>query len=117
MPENKIHFQDIEERLARLINDFGGRPTESGPKPEQPFFHLRTSPFWELHILGGVTEGNKKTLAKKVLAGPGAYAALRHSLFVVLQRNDAAQDEALDTILRRWWTPEEARRVRADLGI
>jgi hypothetical protein len=115
--ENKILFADVEERLGRLINEFGGRPTESGPKPEQPFFHPRTSLFWELHIPGGLPEGNKKTLAKKVLAGPGAYASLRQPLFVVLQRNTAARDEAADAILKKWWTPDEAARVRADLAI
>ena len=99
--ENKIRFQDIETRLGGLINDFGGRPTVSGAKPEQPFFHLRTSPFWELHIPGGTPKGNKKTLAKKVLAEPGAYASLRSSLFVVLMQSSAACDEATDVILKR----------------
>jgi hypothetical protein len=115
--ENKIQFADVEERLPRLITEYGGRPTESGSKPEQPFFHLRTSPFWELTIPGGIPAGNKKTLAKKILAGPGAFAALRPSLFALLQRNGAAREEAVAAILRRWWTPDEAARLRADLGI
>jgi hypothetical protein len=67
--ENKIQFADVEERLHRLITEYGGRPTDSGPKPEQPFFHLRTSPFWELTIPGGIPAGNKRSLAKKILAG------------------------------------------------
>jgi predicted restriction endonuclease len=115
--ENKIRFTDVEERLSRLINDFGGRPTESGPKPEQPFYHLRTSPFWELTIPGGLPANNKKTLAKKVLAGPGAFASLRASLFALLQRNGAAREEAVNAILQRWWAPEERGRVRAALTL
>lgn len=31
--ENKIHFNDIEKQLSRLITQFGGRPTGDGPKP------------------------------------------------------------------------------------
>jgi predicted restriction endonuclease len=115
--ENKIHFNNLEKQLSRLISEFGGRPTESGSKPEQPFFHLRTSPFWQLTIPGGVVEGNKKTLAKKTLSGPGAYAALRPSLFTLFQRNGEARDEAADAILRRWWNAEDAGRLRVDLRI
>jgi hypothetical protein len=74
MRENKILFGDVEERLSRLIEEFGGRLTESGPKPEQPFFHLRTSPFWELTIPGGVPEGAWS------LPGPNGTEAARISL-------------------------------------
>lgn len=115
--ENRIHFNDIEKQLSRLIAEFGGRPIESGPKPEQPFFHLRTSPFWELTIPGGVAQGNKKTIAKRILSGSGAYAALRPSLFALLQRNGEARDEAVSAILRRWWNAEEPDRLHADLRI
>ena len=44
--ENRFQFDDIEQRLGLLIREHGGRPTHSGSKPEQPFYHLRTSPFW-----------------------------------------------------------------------
>jgi hypothetical protein len=39
---------DVENGIAlcKLIREHGGRPTRSGSKPEQPFYHLRTSPFW-----------------------------------------------------------------------
>lgn len=46
--ENRFQFDDIEKRLGLLIREHGGRPTDSGPKPEQPFSHLRSSPFWIL---------------------------------------------------------------------
>ena len=44
--ENRIHFAEIETELGDLISSFGGRPTGSGPKPEQPFHHLGTAEFW-----------------------------------------------------------------------
>ena len=44
--ENRFQFDDIEKKLDLLIREHGGRPTPSGSKPEQPFYHLRSSPFW-----------------------------------------------------------------------
>ena len=46
--ENRFQFDDIEKKLDLLIREHGGRPTPSGSKPEQPFYHLRSSPFWIL---------------------------------------------------------------------
>lgn len=115
--ENKIQFLDIEPRLARLITEFGGRQTKSGSKPEQPFFHLRTSSFWELHVPSGLPSGNHKTLPKRVLAEPGSYASLRPSLFSVLLHSPSACDEAVDFLLKRWWKPEDERLLREDLGL
>src|SRR5262249_29317666 len=115
--ENLIRFTAIEQRLTDLITQHGGRPTESGAKPEQPFSHLRTSPFWSLTVSGGLPSGNKKTIAKKVLAAPGTYAQLRPALFDLFRRSTAARDEAVAAILGRWWNQEEAGRLRVDLGL
>jgi hypothetical protein len=117
LPENRIRYSDIEQRLSELIAQYGGRPTDSGAKPEQPFYHLRTSPFWQLTIPGGLPTGNKKTIAKKVLSGPGAFAQLHPRLYDVLRRYPAACDQAVETILQRWWMPAEATTLRSDLGL
>lgn len=61
--------------------------------------------------------GNKKTFAKKVLAGPGVHAAPRPPLFALFQRNGAACEEAIDAIIKRWLTTDAAARLRADLAI
>ncbi|MCG7754886.1 hypothetical protein, partial [Flavihumibacter cheonanensis] len=47
--ENRFDFSDIRRELDTLIRCFGGRPSRSGSRPEQPFSHLRSSPFWRLH--------------------------------------------------------------------
>jgi putative restriction endonuclease len=112
--DNKIHFSEVEERLAV---EHGGRPTQHGPKPEQPFFHLRTSPFWELTIPGGAPETNKKTVSKKQLGAPGAFAALRPALFTLWRGSGIARQEAVRAILQRWWHPDDAARVRAALDL
>jgi putative restriction endonuclease len=49
MTSNEIRFQDVEAELGRLIECFGGR-SASGAKPEQPFFHLRSAPFWHIEL-------------------------------------------------------------------
>jgi len=113
--ENRIRFVDIEQRLSEVITQYGGRSTESGPKPEQPFYHLRTSPFWQLTVPGGLPTGNKKTVAKKVLLAPGAFAQLHPTAFDVLRRNPDACDQAINTILQRWWVPDEATTLRSAL--
>jgi predicted restriction endonuclease len=115
--ENRIRFVDVEHHLADLITRYGGRPTESGPKPEQPFCHLRTSAFWELIVPGGLPTSNRKTLPKRVLSSPEAFAQLQPTLFAVLQRNRAAIDEVMETILQRWWSKDEGLALRADLHL
>ena len=115
--ENKIHFADVQERLTALILEYGGRPAQHGAKPEQPFFHLRTSPFWELTIPNEMPDSNKKTLARRVLAAPGVFAALRPSIFELLKRSCAAREEAINVILQRWWNPDDAAGLRVALGL
>lgn len=117
LTENRIRFTDIEKRLSELITRYGGRSTESGPKPEQPFYHLRTSPFWQLTVPGGLPPGNKKTVAKQVLAASGAFAQLPTRIFEVLRQNPGACDQAADTILRRWWDHAPAMALRSELGL
>ena len=116
--ESRILFEDVEKRLSELIIEYGGRTTKSGAKPEQPFFHLRTSPFWELTVVASLpTNNNKKTVARKVLSAPGTFAQLRPSICDLVRRSSAARDEIVDTILRRWWTVDEAARLRSELGL
>jgi putative restriction endonuclease len=115
--ENKILLRDVEVRLSALIVEHGGRPITHGAKPEQPFYHLRTSPFWELNIPSGLPSSNKKTPARRVLAAPGVFAALRPSVFALLQRNAFAREEVVNAILQRWWTSDDAARIRAELGL
>ena len=58
--ENRFQFDDIEKKLDLLIREHGGRPTPSGSKPEQPFYHLRSSPFWILKTPAGIRAGQDR---------------------------------------------------------
>jgi predicted restriction endonuclease len=117
LSQNKIRYADIEKRLADLITRYGGRPTESGAKPEQPFSHLRTSPFWQLTISGGIQIGNTITISKAMLLAPGSFASLHPQVFDLLRANDLARNEAINAIVERWWEKSEAAGLKSDLGI
>ncbi len=56
--ENRFNFSDIRGQLSNLIRRYGGRPTTSGPRPEQPFTHLASSGFWKLRTQRSYTARN-----------------------------------------------------------
>ena len=41
LKSNRVHFEEIEDYLARLISQYSGKAAKGGPKPEQPFFFLK----------------------------------------------------------------------------
>jgi putative restriction endonuclease len=85
--ENRFHFDEIEKPLERLIREHGGRPTKSGPKPEQPFSHLRSSAFWVLHTQREYGAG--KTALVSDLRDPDSYGAFVPQVFALLRGETA----------------------------
>ena len=77
--ENRFQFDDIERKLESLIREHGGRPTKSGSRPEQPFSHLRTSPFWILKTQQSYKPG--KTALVSDLRHPESYGAFQPNVF------------------------------------
>ena len=117
LSENQIRYTDIDKRLSVLITRYGGRPTESGTKTEQPFFHLRTSPFWHLTVPLGRQTGNRVTISRKSLLAPGAFAQLSPQVFELLRNDDGARDEVINAIVERWWEKSDGARIKSELGI
>ena len=66
LASNRVHFSDVEEELGDLISRFGGRSEIDGPKPEQPFFHLSSSPFWKVHLAEQTVKNAQATPAMNV---------------------------------------------------
>ena len=116
LTENRIRFPDLESSLAQLIEEFGGRDSNSGAKPEQPFFHLRSSPFWHLRVPEGVPSGSQRTVRVTVLRRPDVHAELNGRLFAALGRDEKARLQVVEALLNRWWEPEEARLLAKRLG-
>ncbi len=113
--ENRFHFDDIEQKLASLIREHGGRPTPSGPKPEQPFSHLRTSPFWNLTTQRGYTSG--KTALVSDLRNPNSFGAFDPNIFRLLRSSAVARAQVVDAILDEWWPATLHSDIREDLGL
>lgn len=113
--ENRFHFDEIEKPLERLIREHGGRPTKSGPKPEQPFSHLRSSPFWVLHTQREYGAG--KTALVSDLRGPDSYGAFQPQVFALLRTSAEARARVVDAILYGWWAPTLHGDMREDLGL
>ncbi len=113
--ENRFHFDDIEKPLERLIREHGGRRTTSGPRPEQPFSHLRSSPFWILSTQRDYGPG--KTALVSDLRHPATYGAFRPDVFRLLRRSAEARARIADAILHAWWSPTLHGDIRDDLGL
>ncbi len=113
--ENRFHFSEIRGALSDLIRRYGGRPTRSGPKPEQPFTHMRTSGFWHLTTQRGY--GGRETALVSDLMGPKSYAALQPDLYDLLWRSKEARAQAFQHILERWWPESIHEEIRDELGM
>ena len=113
--ENRFHFDDIEKRLESLIREHGGRPTKSGPKPEQPFFHLRSSPFWIVNTQKQYTAGSTALISD--LRNPDSYGAFQPGVFRLLRSEADARSRVVDRILNEWWPETLQGDIRDDLGL
>jgi putative restriction endonuclease len=113
--ENRFRFEDIEKPLERLIREHGGRPAASGPKPEQPFSHLRSSPFWILRTRREYAPG--KTALVSDLRHPDSCAAFRPNVFRLLRSSADARARIVDWILDQWWPETLHGDIREDLGL
>jgi len=113
--ENRFQFEDIKKPLERLIREHGGRPTKSGAKPEQPFSHLRSSPFWTLKTQREYAPG--KTVLVSDLRNPNSYGAFQPDVFRLLRGSSEVRARFVDAILNEWWPDTLHGDIREDLGL
>jgi putative restriction endonuclease len=113
---NEIRFEDLEQELSHLIERFGGREGKSGSKPEQPFFHLQTSPFWQLELSDGKYSQTRRTPPIRVLRDRRTVARLDPSIFDLLAHSRATRERLVQVLLERW-PPAEAIQIRHALSL
>jgi putative restriction endonuclease len=113
--ENRFTFDEFKKPLERLINQHGGRPTKSGARPEQPFSHLRSSPFWRLHTQRQYKPGTTALISD--LRDPKSYASLRPWVFRLLRSSAVARSRVVDALLDEWWPESLHGDIREDLGL
>ena len=112
---NRFHYDDVETKLAQLIREHGGRPTQSGPRPEQPFSHLRSSPFWILRTHETYPAGTTALISD--LRRPESYGAFQPAVFRLLRSSAEARGRVVDAILNEWWPDTLHGDIREDLGL
>ena len=115
LTQNRIQFSDLESELSGLIADFGGRNASGGPKPEQPFFHLTSSPFWHLRVPEGIPPGSRRTLAVSILRRPDVHAEIDGPLFDLLAVSERHRRRAVASLLSKW-NEQDANRLSIKLG-
>ena len=113
--ENRFQFDDVEKKLDLLIREHGGRPTHSGSKPEQPFYHLRTSPFWIVKTQQEYEP--RKTALVSDLRRPESYGAFQPKVFRLLRSSGEVRARVVDSILNEWWPESLHGDIREDLGL
>jgi putative restriction endonuclease len=113
--ENRFDFSDVRRELDTVIRSFGGRPSRSGSRPEQPFSHLRSSPFWNLHTQKSYRGGETALISD--LMNPGSYATFDPAVFRLIRDSDIARARVIDTILNEWWPETLHGDIREELGL
>jgi putative restriction endonuclease len=113
--ENRFQYDDIEKKLDLLIREHGGRPTPSGSKPEQPFYHLRSSQFWILRTQQEYAPGRTALISD--LRRPESYGAFQPKVFRLLRSSGEARARVVDSILNEWWPETLHGDIREDLGL
>jgi putative restriction endonuclease len=113
--ENRFHYDDIETKLSQLIREHGGRPTDAGPRPEQPFSHLRSSPFWVLKTERDYAPGT--TVLVSDLRRRESYGAFEPKVFRLLRSSAEVRAQVVDSVLNEWWPETLHGDIREDLGL
>jgi putative restriction endonuclease len=113
--QNRFQYDDIEGKLAKLIREHGGRPTGSGPKPEQPFSHLRSAPFWVLKTQREYAPGT--TVLVSDLRHLESYGSFQPKVFRLLKGSADVRARVVDAILHDGWPETLHGDIREDLGL
>ncbi len=114
LTENNIRFSELEAELRSLIGAHGSASTSS-PNPAEPFYYLRTSPFWHIHI-GDETRKPRKVSASQ-LRRPGTHASIDEKLFVAFSTHPNATRQAMLAILKKWWPDGAPQELTEHLGL
>ena len=113
--ENRFDFSGIRRELDTLIRCFGGRPSRSGSRAEQPFSHMRSPPFWRLQTQKPYDSG--RTVLISDLMDPASYGAFDPIIFCLLRDSKIGRTRVIDTVLNEWWPETLHPDIREELGL
>lgn len=106
----RFRLSDISEELSELILKFGGRQKSGNPHPEQPFFHLSTSPFWTCETTVPLTSRRRTPNPSQIAYGELSVSA--HLVFV----DPKGREQVVSELLSEW--RERAQdELRRTLGL
>ena len=111
--DNRFRFRHLRDELARLIDQYGGRRTNSGPG--QPFSHLRRERFWRLTTQRSYPSG--KTILVSDLMDERSYGSFASDVFALLVESQEAQQLVFQHILDEWCPAELHGELREVLGM
>ena len=98
--KNEFRFEEIRKDLGDLIRRFGGRIGASGPKPEQPFYHLKNDGFWTIHWPKGWSDPGKALIGP--LTNFETKATLSTDIYETLTKDPASRAFIVARLMDRW---------------
>lgn len=90
-----VSFAEIEEQLEDLLEMYG-RPVK--PRPEYPFWHLRTAEFWEIPAEQSVPT-QSGSAARRYLRDNDIKAGFTEEAFNMMKANPELVDELITILL------------------
>jgi putative restriction endonuclease len=107
----EVEFLEIERGIKEALASLGNAKK---PEPMLPFWHLQSSPFWE--VLGGEAVPSRESTAKPTRkALLEAKGALRPDWWNALIGNDELIAKLGERVLEQTWPTNEARVEAARL--
>lgn len=107
-----VSFLEIENSLADILSETG---SAKRPEPLLPFWHMRTTGFWE--VLDEASLPRRKGKDRPTRTGlitANAVGAVRAEWWTVLVQNLALPTELADLLISRCWlSDDDQRRARA----
>lgn len=111
-----IEFSEIEERLTRLLNDFG--PYRKSNHPEYPFWYLRNDGIW---IVDNAENLQPRKASKQPTLGElrrkNATGHFPEEVIVLFDNNPALIGQVSQIMLNEHWPESQHRAILQSVGL
>lgn len=108
-----MSFAEIEEQLEDLLEMYG-RPVK--PRPEYPFWHLRTAEFWEIPAEQSVPT-QSGSAARKYLRDNDIKAGFTEEAFKLIESHPELEDKLVMTLLEDHFPDSLHNDILDDAGV
>lgn len=106
-----VKFADIEEELVKLMTDFG---PPRRPRPEYPFWHLRSSALWDIPKQETIPT-QSGSASRKYLREQNIEGGFSKEAFTLLQANPHLVNKASHILLEDNFPPTYYDDLLADV--